>query len=147
MKRFLMMLLTITMIFGTVTTVNAMTLREWIKSAPKIEFAKNVRTNISMGWKEKERADMYHVQISKEPYFKTHCDWHLDKKQTMLSVGTIDSAGYITGLKNNPKYYVRVRVKIDGKYRRWSQIKKVENIKIDVDTNKDYGDLVDNLYK
>lgn len=147
MKRFLMMLLTITMIFGTVTTVNAMTWREWIKSAPKIEFAKNVRTRISIGWEDKKDVEMWHVQVSKENYFKTHCDWHLDKKQTMLSAGSIDSSGYITGLKNDPKYYVRVRAKIDGKYRRWSQIKKVENIKIDVDTDQDYGDLVDNLYK
>lgn len=148
MKKVISVLLMITMMGAMMTTANAMTLKEWVRSAPKIEFAKNVRTRISIGWEDKEDVEMWHVQVSKEPYFKTHCDWHLEKKQTMLSVGSIDSSGYITGLKNNPKYYVRVRAKIDGKYRKWSNIRKVKPWDIDV-TGKDYGELVDkiNLYR
>lgn len=145
MKRILSILLASTIIFGTVTTVNAMTWREWIKSEQKIEFAKNVKTCISIGWTEVEDAEMYHLQVSKEPYFKTHADWHLNGNVNYIGADRVGSGGYITGLKNKPKYYVRIRAKVNGKYRRWSTVKKVKEVDVNVDTDQNYGEIVDNF--
>ncbi len=146
MKKVISVLLMITMMGAMMTTANAMTLKEWIKSAPEITIAKNVRTGINVGWDDVKNADveMYHIQISKKPYFNDHCDWHLDGNRNYIHCDYIGSGGYITGLKDGKRYYVRVRAKIDGKYRKWSRIEKVKQSEIDV-TGKDYGELVDKI--